>query len=204
MANGKSNFDPEVVIPKIKNFKQRVREYLARKKRFVILVVVALLILGFVTYRQNLRSSSGGSAKSVKTQVDKSFTFTAVNNQGKPTGVKIKLRIADMEKTNQVVVKDQTYTATNNKMFLIVNLELRNDETTAQNILPGDLVRLAVAGNEDTRYAPDLHNSLVGIAAISTKTDRLGFVIPQEAKGFTLYVGELEGKKEEVKVDFPS
>jgi hypothetical protein len=101
-------------------------------------------------------------------------------------------------------VKDQTFTAKNNKTFLIINLELRNDEASVQNIIPGDLVRLAIAGSDDTRFAPDLHNSLVGIAAISTKSDRVGFVIPQEAKNFKLYVGELEGKKEEVKVDFPS
>lgn len=179
-------------------------EYLARKKRFVILAVVVLLILGFVVYRKNFRTNSSASAKAVTVQVDKSFTFNAVSNQGKPTGAKIKFRLVDAQKTNEVLVKDQTYTAKNNKTFLIVNLELKNDETTPQNLIPGDVVRLAIVGNEDTRYAPDLHNSLVGIAAISTKTDRVGFVIPEEAKSFKLFIGELEGKKEEVKVDFPS
>jgi len=199
-----SRLDPEVVIPKLKNFKQKLAEHVASKKRVVILLILVLLVFGFIGYRQSLRARSGSSAKAVTVQVDKSFTFNAVSNQGKHTGAKIKFRIVDAQKTNEVLVKDQSYTAKNNKTFLIVNLELRNDETTPQNLIPGDLVRLAIAGNEDTRYAPDLHNTLVGIAAISTKTDRVGFVIPQEAKSFKLFVGELEGKKEEVKVDFPS
>ncbi|MBI3379766.1 hypothetical protein HY029_03370 [Candidatus Gottesmanbacteria bacterium] len=200
-----SRLDPEVVIPKIKNFKQKLGDYIAQKKRFVILLVIIGVILLFFGYRQVLKNSrSNSTAKTVTVQMDKSFTFAALNNQGKPTSAKIKLRIVDAQKTDQVLVKDQTYKATNNKLFLIFNLELKNDETTPQNIMPGDLVRLAVAGNEDTRFAPDLHNSLVGIAAISTKNDRVGFVIPQDANKFKLYIGELEGKKEEIKVDFPS
>lgn len=204
MAKEINRFDPEVVLPKIKSFKEKLAEYVARKKRFVIVLILVLAVVGFVGYRQSLRAKSGGIAKTVTVQVDKSFTFNAVSNQGKPTGAKIKFRLVDAQKTGEVLVKDQTYTAKNNKTFLIINLELKNDETTPQNLIPGDLMRLAIVGNEDTRYAPDLHNSLVGIAAISTKTDRVGFVIPEEAKSFKLFIGELEGKKEEVKVDFPS
>lgn len=197
-----SRLDPEIVIPKIRDFKQKFAEYVARKKRFVIFAAAVLLIVGFAAYRQNLRTKPSGTDKAVTVQVDKKFTFNAVSNQGKPTGAKIEFRIVDAQKTGEVLVKDQTYTAKNNKTFLIVNLELKNDETAPQNLIPGDLIRLAVAGNEDTRYAPDLHNSLVGIAAISTKTDRVGFVIAESAKSFKLFIGELEGKKEEVKLDF--
>lgn len=205
MTKEVSKLDPEVVIPKIKNLKEKVVEFAMRKKKLVIFLAVLILLVSFVIVRRNMRTStSAQSAKSTTVSLDKSFSFAALNNAGKPTGVKIKVKIKDGEKTDQVLVKDQTYTAKNNKMFLIVNLELRNDETTLQNIIPGDLVRLAVSGDDDTRYAPDLHNSLVGIAAISTKTDRVGFVVPMEAKSFKLFVGELEGKKEEIKVDFPS
>lgn len=205
MAKDVSNLDPEVLIPKIKNFKQKLGEFVVKKKKLAIGIIILTILLVFVGVRRYMRvSASTKSAKSTKVQVNKSYSFAALNNQGKPTGSKIKLNIVEAEKTNQVLVKDQTFTATNNKLFIIFNLELRNDESSLQNIIPGDLVRLTVGGNEDTRFAPDLHNSLVGIAAISTKLDRVGFVIPGEAKNFKLYVGELEGKKEEVKVDFPS
>lgn len=199
-----SKLDPEVVIPKIKNLKERLVDFVSKKKRFTVGIIIVALLLVVVGVRRNMRTSNASSAKSTKVAVNKSFNFNALSNQGKSTGNKIKFTIKDSEKTNQVLVKDQTYTATNNKLFLILNLELRNDETTLQNIIPGDLVRLSVGGDDDTRYAPDLHNSLVGIAAISTKSDRVGFVIPSESKNFKIYVGELEGKKEEVRVDFPS
>lgn len=203
MTKEVSKFDPEVVIPKIINFKQKLGELVAKKKKLAIGIVFLVLLLVIVGIRRNMRSANSTNVKSVKVQVNKDFNFAAVNNQGKATSYKIKFKMTDAEKTEQVSVKDQTFTAKNNKTFLIVNLELRNDETSVQNIIPGDLVRLAIDGSDDTRFAPDLHNSLVGIAAISTKSDRVGFVIPQEAKNFKLYVGELEGKKEEVKVEFP-
>lgn len=204
MTKEVSKFDPEVVIPKIKNFKDKFVEFIARKKKLAIGIVLLVILLVIVGVRRNMRSANNPSVKSIKVQVNKNFDFIALNNLGKATGSKIKFKITDAEKTDQVSVKDQTFTAKNNKTFLIINLDLRNDETTVQNIIPGDLVRLAIFGSDDTRFAPDLHNSLVGIAAISTKSDRVGFVIPQEAKNFKLYVGELEGKKEEVKVNFPS
>lgn len=204
MAKEISRLDPEIIIPKIRNFKDKLLEFAVRKKKLVIAAVLLVLFLLFVNYKVGLRNAKSASSKSATVAIDKNFSFSALNNQGRVTGAKIKFHVVDAEKTSQVIVKDQTYTAKNNKMFLIVNLELKNDETTLQNILPGDLVRLAISGNDDTRFAPDLHNSLVGVAAISTKTDRIGFVIPIDAKNFKLFVGELEGKKEEIKADFAS
>ena len=114
------------------------------------------------------------------------------------------MKIDRIEKTNQVFVSDKTVTAKNNKKFLIVQLELKNDATQTTNLLPGDLIRLTIGGDEDNKFAPDLHNNLVPIAAISTKIDRVGFVIPEMAREFKLYVGEIEGKKEAISVNFPS
>ncbi|MBI3282871.1 hypothetical protein HYZ70_02235 [Candidatus Curtissbacteria bacterium] len=100
------------------------------------------------------------------------------------------------------MVKDQMVPATNNKMFLVINLELKNDSTTAVNIIPSDLIRLVYKGDEDNKFAPDLHNNAVSIAAISTRPDRLGFVIPQDIKEYKLLVGELDKKKDEVEIKF--
>jgi len=85
-----------------------------------------------------------------------------------------------------------------------VNLELTNESTQPLNLLPGDLIRLTIGDNKETKYAPDLHNNLVPVAAISTRVDRVGFVIAENEKNFTLSVGEIDGKKEEVGVGFPS
>lgn len=197
--------DPEVVVPKIQNYQKRLRSTVSRKQKIVIAIIV-LILAGFLL-SSNLRKASVTGAqtnKSLTTNIDKSFDFQALNNQGKPLLTKIKMKITKSEKTNQVLVKDQTFTAKNNKVFLILNLELKNDAAQPVNILPGDLVRLTFNGDEENKYAPDLHNNLVPVSAISTKIDRLGFVVPEEAKDFKIYIGELEGKKEVLTVNFPS
>lgn len=196
--------DPEIVIPKINKVKKSFWEIIKKRKKLVIGILVILLLLGGGRLLAGRKSASGQAPAKVATvQVDKSFDFAALNTQGKPVVNKIKLTVADVEKTDQVIVLDKTYTAKNNKLFLIVNLELKNDATIPLNILPGDLVRLSVGTDEENKFAPDLHNNLVLVSALSTKLDRIGFVIPMDSKKFKIYIGELEGKKETVEVNFP-
>lgn len=185
-------------------WKKKFTEYLKRKKRFVIGIVIVLAIFTFVNVSAKKSNGSTSGAKTQTVNIDRNFEFPAINNLAKKVPDKIKVRIKGVEKTNQVLVKDQVFTAKNNKLFLIVNLDLRSDSTLPLNIIPGDLVRLSVEGDKDTRYAPDLHNNLVQVAAISTKVDRVGFVIPDMSKNFILYIGEIEGEKQEISLNFPS
>lgn len=210
MSKQKNIFDPETVLPKIQSrrhvgTKNWLKEFIGKRKKLIIGLLVLLIVfvsIGWVRGRKPIVKQE--AVKTIATSVDKNFDFPALNNQGKSIyNTKIKFKITNVEKTNQVMVKDQTYTAKNNKLFLIINLEMKNDASQAVNILPGDLIRLSY-NDEDNKFAPDLHNNLVPIAAISTRVDRVGFVVPDSIKGFKLYVGELEGKKETVKVAFPS
>lgn len=177
-----------------------------------ILIAVFLIVLaltGIITLNNMVRKNTANSQtpKAITASVNRSFDFPAVitiNNRVQPSRDKVKLKVANVEKTNQVIVQDQVFTARNSKKFLIVNLELRNDTKGPLNIVPGDLIRLAITGNEDTKFAPDLHNNTVSIAAISTKIDRVGFVIPEDAKSFKLYIGEIDGTKEEIAINLSS
>jgi len=202
-----SPFDPESILPKFTRMKNWLMSLFANKKKFII-IILAILLIGFTLtsiFGKKKPVNSSDQAKTVTVEVDKSFDFPALNNLGKPLyNTKIKMKIDRIEKTNQVFVSDKTVTAKNNKKFLIVQLELKNDATQTTNLLPGDLIRLTIGGDEDNKFAPDLHNNLVPIAAISTKIDRVGFVIPEMAREFKLYVGEIEGKKEAISVNFPS
>lgn len=198
-----SSFSPEVVIPKIQGMKQSLRSLLVSKKKIFIAAVI-LIVAFFALNLKVGKKPIPVVAKSINVTVDKAFDMIALTNQGKPAGGKVRLKVATAQKTDQVMVKEQVFTAKNHKLFLIVNLELKNDATNAVNVIPGDLVRLTVSGDEENKFAPDLHNNLVLISAISTKNDRIGFVIPDDVKIFKLYIGELEGKKETVAVSFPS
>lgn len=179
----------------------------ARKKTALVLLI-AIILVSFVgktlSNRKKAVTSAAAEQQVLSVILNKDYDFPALTNQGKESTSKIKMKISNAEKTDRVLVKDQTYTAKNNKTFLIVNIELKNDASVPLNLVPGDLVRLTYSGDEENKYAPDLHNNLVMVAAISTKPDRIGFVIPKDAKNFKLYVGELEGKKETVSFDFPT
>lgn len=172
-----------------------------------LVILIAILLIVSITYltlfsRKNSAQLQGAVSEIIK--VDKSFDFPAVNNSGKATGTKVKFKISQAERTDRVLVKDQSVKATNKKLFLVINLDLKNDATIPVNITPGDLIRLTYANDKENLYAPDLHNNAVQIAPISTRNDRLGFVIPQEVSQFKLLVGELEKKKEEVQLKFDS
>ena len=189
----------------MKNLKNKIKDLFQKRKKLVYLGVFILFVV--FLYANKITKKTSGTvtqAKSVFAEINKSFEFNALNSQGKEVKDKIQLKITNIEKTNQVYVQDKPFTARNEKLFLIVNLELKNDATQPLNIIPGDLVRLSIADNNDAKFAPDLHNNMVSVSAISTKIDRVGFVIPDTAKSFKLYVGEIEGKKEEIQISFAS
>lgn len=185
-------------------WKKKLTEYFKRKKKFFIALAVVIAVFVFLNVPLKKTKGTTNGAKTVSTSVDKSYEFPGLDNQGKPGKNKIKFKVNNVEKTDQVLVKDQVFTAKNNKLFLIVNVDLRNDATVPVNIIPGDLVRLSVGDDKETRFAPDLHNNLVPVSAIATRADRIGFVIPDTAKKFVLYIGEIEGDKQEIPLNFPS
>ena len=187
-----------------KKIKPSFEKLTANKKRLIVGIIVAIVAFSIISSNLRNKSARGSNAKIVTTQVNKSFDFVGLNNAGKAQAQIIKLTVTGVDKTNQVQVKEQIFEAKNQKLFMIVNLELKNDATVALNLIPGDLIRMSIDGDGENKFAPDLHNNLVPIAPISTRIDRVGFVIPQEANKFTLFIGELEGAKEEVQVQFAS
>lgn len=176
--------------------------FLSRKK---LAVIMAVLLLGtfFLINRITKKPTDAGEVKE-EIVVEKNFTFTALNGQGQETKDTISLNISTAQKTNQVLVQDKVYTARNNKMFMIIDLKLRNDQAIPLNLYPGNLFRLTYSDDQESKFAPDLHNNLVAISPLSTKLDRIGFVAPEEIDVFNLYVGELEKEKEVVNLVFDS
>ncbi len=204
MAKQKYNFGKEKILSKVKEFGNALVERVKSNKKLYIVVAI-ILVIGIYNFGFPKKNTSGtGIIKTLSVNIGKGYDFAALNNSGKSTGNKIKLTVVSAEKTNQVLVNDKTFTAKNNKLFLILNLELKNIATQPMNILPGDLIRLSYNNDEDNKFAADLHNNLVPVAAISTKLDRVGFVIPEDARNFKIFVGELEGKKEDIEINFPS
>lgn len=187
---------------KITSIKNKIKE----KPRLLITILVIFLIIfsGVKTLSSRVNKNSKTAVQQPITQkipLDKSLNFNGLDAQGKQTKEKIKMSFVSAETSNEVSVKDQSFTAKPGKVFLLVNLELQNDTTDKLNIIPGDLIRLTF-GSDDKKYAPDLHNNAVLVSPISVKNDRVGFVVDSEIKNFKLLVGELEKKKEEIEITF--
>lgn len=184
------------------------------KKKLKVVILLLILIGGVYFSRDKIKSLiysyqtkqaegkvAGQENKSQVVTLDKKFTFPGLDDNGKEKG-EIELKITQVEKTNQVIVQEKTYTSKNDKSFLVVNLELKNESTKRLNIFPGDLLRLVVDGQEEKKFAPDLHNNYVLVAPISTKVDRVGFVIEEGFKDLKIQVGELEEEKEILDIKF--
>jgi hypothetical protein len=190
--------------PRIKN--KKIGRYAAAAIIIILLFIfgrrpAALLINKTISSKNNQSVNGQQVVNSQKIQINKKFTFSGIDDTGKKKN-QLEMTITDVEKTDQVIVQEKTYTSKNEKTFLIVNLELKNDTSGRLNIFPGDLIRLVVNDNNQKLFAPDLHNNYVLVAPISTKIDRVGFVIDKSAQDLKLQVGEVEGEKEVISLNF--
>ena len=199
--NGRKNNNG--LVAKVFKSPTSVKGFILKNKKWIIGALVVLLLLSI--YRSNRPQTTDViAAKTQTVSINRGFDMSALTNTGKVAKSKVRFTLTTADKTNKVIVKDQEYTAQNDKTFLIVNLQIKNDADNPLNILPGDLIRLSYGNDSENKYAPDLHNNLVLAAAISTKNDRVGFVVPESEKNFTFFVGELDGKKTEIDFNFPS
>lgn len=206
MARSNTTVTSAVIQTAISRFKDTIAIHGFSRKYLLIVAAIALVFVSTIGFQIRKRSSAtvAGSSTSVSVDINRSYRFGGITGQGQRSPSPIAFTIKNAEKTDRVIVKDQTFVAKNSKMFFILNLELKNETIQPLNILPGDLIRLTYNGDQTNKYAPDLHNNLVLVAPISTKLDRVGFVIPGDARDIKLHVGELEGNKDGVQVEFSS
>ncbi len=76
---------------------------------------------------------------------------------------------------------------------------LKEEKTEKLAFGSAERIRLDVDGKF---YAPDYHNGIVVIDPISVKKDLLAFSVEKKTDKFVLQVGELEGEKEKIEINF--
>lgn len=128
----------------------------------------------------------------------KEFLFPLKDGKAKEI-TKIHYAIESAEFHNELILKGQRAKAVKGRVFLILNLKIKNDHTQGVRMSTRDYVRLSVNGKNEL-LAPDIHNDPVEVQAISTKYTRVGFPINETDTTLTLQVGEIEGKKEAIKL----
>lgn len=179
------------------------------KKNLLIAIAVFALIVLIVP---KLFSSEGAredsEQQSIKIkpaeasiELNKSFSFPLRDDDNEEVG-KLEYEITRAEKLDEIVVQGKKATAVEGRTFLILNLKIKNDLNQSLEINTKDYVRLSVNGNTEDWLAPDIHNDPVKVQAISIKNTRIGFPINDSDENLILRVGEINGEKEEVPLEF--
>ncbi len=136
-----------------------------------------------------------------KQLINKEFSFPIKDNDNKELS-KIKYLIQSATLQDEILVKGQRARAIQGRTFLILDLKITNTFNQGIQINSRDYIRLSVNGNSDELIAADIHNDPVEVQAISTKLTRIGFPINETDTGLELKIGEINGKKETIKISF--
>ena len=129
------------------------------------------------------------------------FAFPLKDNKVEKVA-EVKYMIEKAELRDEIIVQGKRATAVKGRTFLIFNLKVSNEFTQSIEINTKDYVRLSVNGNEEEWLAPDIHNDPVTVQAISTKYTRVGFPINDSDTNLIIRIGEIEGEKEKIPLEF--
>ena len=110
--------------------------------------------------------------------------------------------IEKAELREEIIIEGQKASAVEGRIFLILTVKATNEHNQAIEISTRDYVRASVNGNKEEWLAAGMHNDPVEVQAISTKYTRLGFPIDENDKNIVLRVGEIDGEKEEIDINF--
>lgn len=172
------------------------------KKLVGIILLIGVVFIGVWYVRETSTRRSNNTAKSnpliAQTNINSEYKFNALTSNQKKTD--IVLRITDAEIRKEVLIQGKPANASGDKAFLILNLEFDNSDTTNKYIAPVNLFRLI--DEQGKKYAADIHSNIVEVAPISTKKTKIGFVINESQKKFMLNLGELDGDKTELEINF--
>jgi hypothetical protein len=170
---------------------------------YAIPAILALVVLfSLIKLFTAPRSNEIVSTDSVdKVEVNRDFLFPLRDSTGAVTADNLKYSITSSERSRRIIYQGKQATAVKGRMFLILNIKIENPTTNSLSIKTRDFIRLTPEGTQD-RLAPDIHNDPADVQAISTKLTRVGFAVDENVKNFKLYVGEINGEKQEIDLVF--
>ncbi|HET7098826.1 MAG TPA: hypothetical protein VFI61_01170 [Patescibacteria group bacterium] len=172
-------------------------------QKFALLIIGVFIIAILFGMFKLLGKSSKVQVQDAKAAqaINNEFEFPLKDAKGVEVG-KIKFEVENAELRDEIIVKGQRATSVSGRTFLILNLKIGNTHNQAIEITTRDYVRLSKNGDKAELLAPDIHNDPVEIQAISTKYTRVGFAINDSDKDLVLRIGEINGDKQEVPINF--
>jgi hypothetical protein len=131
---------------------------------------------------------------------NKSYTFAITDGAGNKLG-EFTFLIIKIERTKEIDIAGQKAKAVPGKDLVIVDAELTNKGNITAKTNSRNYLRLRV-NKEDKLLAPDFHPDPVDLTPQSTKSVRFGFAIAENDRELILQVGELDGLKDSIILNF--
>lgn len=179
----------------------------SKLKKIIVWILVILIGLGAIStlFKLISKGNSGNkinvAAPKKTLELNKDFSFPLKDSTGKTVSA-VKYTIQTASLTDEFVVKGQVARSVKGRTFLILDIKIVNDFDKDIQVQSADYVRLSVNGNKTSWAAADAHNDPVTVAAISTKQVKLGFAINENDHDLLLRVGEINGEKTELPINF--
>lgn len=189
-----------------RGFKRNFKKLLMVVVPLILVVILVTVVVQALKPRQNGTNTSAVLASNkIYTKssqpINKEFTFDLKDEAGKSVG-KFSFIVQKAELTNEIIWKGERGKAVEGREFLLVYLKIVNNNKDGFNLQTRNYVRLFVNGNKEEKLAPELHNDPVEVQAISTKYTRVGFTINTDDRDPVLVVGDIDGKKQEIPLQF--
>lgn len=197
-----------------RSFFSKLKSISAREggiKKFLplmLLVVLVIGVMGIVVRNLKIAAAPADNRIPIKgarahVDINKDFEFPVSDAKGKEL-TKIKFTIENAELRDEIIVNGRKATAVTGRTFLIISLKLTNPYEKGLDVPVKNYLRLTMNGNDKDLFAPDiLAGETVSVQAIASKSARVGFPINDSDKNIVLLVGEINGKKESVPLNFP-
>lgn len=202
-VSGISNFKN---IPSFTPKSLNIKKY-TTQANYIFIGITILLIVGFILVKQvssnnifNFGGDIRGNAPApVATQIlNKEFKFPLLDEKGKEVA-QISYILVDANLQDAFIYQGKLAKAVKGRTFLIFNLKITNPYSKTLQINAKDYLRVKL-NDSNEQLASEIHNDPVEIQADSTKYTRIGLPINDMDRNIILLIGELNGKKETIKL----
>ena len=174
--------------------------------RKIIFFLALIVVIGFLGFFLGRRGSSPQSeiiedlaSPQATVEIGQEASFPIQDTEDEEAD--FKFIITEAKKVKLVATQGEPIKADPGKIFLVLSLEIDNDNPFDLSVTSKNYFRLV--GEEDKKYAPDFYNDVVEVPADSVKKDELGFVVSDDQKNFKLLLGPInEMGKTEVEINF--
>lgn len=157
------------------------------------------LLLGFSSFKTRSSKPKQFTPSQKTVSLEKKWNFNASDRSGKILETTVSLSIVSSQKTNQIFIRNKPVRTTPDKAFLVLNLELENKNPERLYFYTSDYVRFVAEGK---KLEADFKNPRLEIAPLSTKKDKLAFLIENKENKFQIQIGEVVGLPETIEISF--